>query len=86
MQQMQRQRTLRICVCRSKRKMNFEPRTVYEVESDETKPYLGKVKSYETKPFIGEVESDKTKPFVESDESKALLSVIDCTEKKMPGL
>ena len=57
-------------VCRSKRKMNFEPRTAYEVESDETKPYLGKAKSYETKPFV------------ESDESKAFLSVIDCTEKK----
>ena len=57
--------------------MNFEPRTAYEVESDERKPYLGKIKSYETKPFIGEVESDKTKPFVEIDESKAFLSVID---------
>ena len=40
----------------SERKMNFEPRTDYEVESNETKP------------FIGEVESDKTKPFVEIDE------------------
>ena len=57
-------------VCRSNRKMYFVPRTAYEVESDETKP------------FICEVESDKTKPFVESDESKAFLSVIDCTEKK----
>ena len=70
-------------VCRSERNIvSYERHKAYEVEHEGTKSYRGEAESDRVEPFVGDIESDRTKPQVESGQSTALLSVVDCTEKK----